>query len=207
MVRIKICGITNLEDAFGAIGAGADALGFNFYERSPRYITPERACGIIESLPRGILTVGVFVNETPETVARIADAAGLGGLQFHGDETPEYCRAFAGRFRIKALRVTEEFRPESATLYPVEAVLLDAFERSARGGTGRVFDWRIARRTRELVTKLFLAGGLSPDNVEEAIAAVEPYGVDACSGLECAPGRKDAGRVRDFIARARARAC
>jgi phosphoribosylanthranilate isomerase len=204
MVQIKVCGITNLEDALVSVGAGADALGFNFYEKSPRFITPEAACQIIEQLPRGVLTVGVFVNEKQATVADMAKVARVRALQFHGDETPEYCRAFPGRFLIKALRVGEEFRPESAALYPVDAILLDAFDRKARGGTGRVFDWRVAQRTRELVPKLFLAGGLSPDNIEEAITAVEPYGVDACSSLECAPGRKDAGRLHDFIARARA---
>jgi phosphoribosylanthranilate isomerase len=203
MVQIKVCGITNLEDALVAVGAGADALGFNFYEGSPRYITPEEARAVIERLPPNVLTVGVFVNERHTVVVETADAAGVGALQFHGDETPEYCRSFTGRFLIKALGVGEEFQPESAALYPVDAILLDAFDRKARGGTGRVFDWRLAHRTSALVPRLFLAGGLAPDNIEEAIRAVEPYGVDACSGLECAPGRKDAGRVRDFIARAR----
>lgn len=203
MVQIKVCGITNMEDALVAVGAGADALGFNFYEGSPRFIAPEAARAIIEQLPPGVLTVGVFVNERQATVAEMADLAGVGALQFHGDETPQYCRAFAGRFLIKALRVVEEFRPESAAAYPVDAILLDAFDRRARGGTGRVFDWRLAQRTRATVPRLFLAGGLSPENIAEAITAVEPYGVDACSGLECSPGRKDSARVRDFIARAR----
>ncbi|HEX8144282.1 MAG TPA: phosphoribosylanthranilate isomerase [Pyrinomonadaceae bacterium] len=207
MVQIKVCGITNLEDALLSVEAGADALGFNFYRRSPRFITPELAHSIIARLPESVLSVGVFVNEeSPETVLRIADAACLGALQLHGDETPEFCRALGGRFRIKALRASEDFTPESAAGYEVDAILLDAFDRNERGGTGRTFDWRLARRTRELVPKLFLAGGLSPDNIEEAIAAVEPYGVDACSGLECAPGRKDSARVREFIARAR-RSC
>lgn len=205
-MRIKVCGITNLEDALAAVEAGADALGFNFYYDSPRYIEPPRARSIIERLPENVLSVGVFVNERPETVLSIANEAGLGGLQFHGDETPEYCRAVGDRFRIKALRVGEGFTPESAAAYPVDAILLDAFDASARGGTGRILDWRLARMTRELIPKLFLAGGLSPSNIEEAIAAVAPYGVDACSALESAPGRKDNSLVRDFIARAR-RAC
>jgi phosphoribosylanthranilate isomerase len=205
-VQIKVCGITSLEDALAAVEAGADALGFNFYPDSPRYITPLLARSIVESLPESVLSVGVFVNERPETVLSVAKEAGLGGLQLHGDETPEYCGAVGGRFLIKALRVGEGFTPESAAEYPVDAVLLDAFDASARGGTGHIFDWRLARRTRELVPKLFLAGGLSPANIEEAIAAVAPYGVDACSALESAPGRKDTALVRDFIARAR-RAC
>lgn len=202
-VQIKVCGITSLEDAVAALEAGADMLGFNFCHESPRYIEPVDAYNIIESLPESVLAVGVFVNERPETVLRIANEVGLSGLQLHGDETPEDCRAVAGRFLIKALRVGEGFTPESAAAYQVDAILLDAFDRGARGGTGRTFDWSLARRTRELVPKLFLAGGLSPANIEEAIAAVAPYGVDACSALESAPGRKDHALVRDFIARAR----
>jgi len=209
MVQVKICGITNLEDAYGAVKAGADALGFNFYPGSPRYVTPSDAYSIIECLPADTLCVGVFVNESPETVARIANQAGLSGLQFHGDETPEYARAFdyqlvGRRFRIKALRVGAGFNPETAARYETDAILLDAFDAQARGGTGQRIDWEVARRTRELVPRLFLAGGLSLDNIEEAIRTVEPYGVDACSGLESEPGRKDWARVRDFIRLARA---
>jgi phosphoribosylanthranilate isomerase len=209
MVQVKVCGITNLEDALVAVEAGADALGFNFYPDSPRYVTPSDAYSIIECLPEDTLCVGIFVNERPETVARIANQAGLSGLQFHGDETPEYASAFdyqlvGHRFRIKALRVGASFSPEIAARYETDAILLDAFDRRARGGTGRTVDWEVARRTRELVPKLFLAGGLGPNNIEEAIRAVEPYGVDACSGLESEPGRKDRARVRDFILRARA---
>ncbi|HEV2913290.1 MAG TPA: phosphoribosylanthranilate isomerase [Pyrinomonadaceae bacterium] len=204
MVKIKVCGITNLEDALVAVDAGADALGFNFYRLSARFITPADARRIIERLPETVLSVGIFVNEErPETLARMADEAAVGAVQLHGDESPEYCRALGDRFVIKALRVGEGFRPESASAYQTEAILLDALDRDARGGTGRTIDWRVARKVRALIPKLFLAGGLSPDNIEEALAAVEPYGVDACSGLECAPGRKDAARVRDFIWRAR----
>jgi phosphoribosylanthranilate isomerase len=201
MVQVKICGITNLEDALAALGAGADALGFNFYQGSPRFIEPEAARRIIERLPRRVLTVGVFVNEGgPEMVARIADRARVEAVQLHGDETSDYCRALRERFVIKALRVTEDFVPESAARYEADAVLLDAYAVESRGGTGRVIDWQKARRTRELVPKLFLAGGLAPENVAEAIRAVEPYAVDACSRLESAPGRKDTSRVNAFIA-------
>jgi len=209
MVQVKICGITNLEDALVAVEAGADALGFNFYPDSPRFITPSDAYSIIECLPENVLCVGIFVNERPETVARVANQAGLSGLQFHGDETPEYASAFddqltGSRFRIKALRVGAGFNPEIAARYETDAILLDAFDSRARGGTGQMVDWEVARRTRELVPKLFLAGGLGPENIEEAIRMVKPYGVDACSGLESSPGRKDAARVRDFIRLARA---
>lgn len=200
MVFVKICGITNLEDALAALSAGADALGFNFYSRSSRFITPARARRIIEELPSEALSVGVFVNESePEEVKRMADEAGVRAVQLHGDESPAYCRALRERFVIKALRVGADFRPESVLEYETDAILLDAFDRDARGGTGRVIDWRLARRTSELVPKLFLAGGLTVENVTEAIAAARPYAVDACSGLECAPGRKDAQRVQTFI--------
>lgn len=201
---IKICGITNLEDARVAVDAGADALGFNFYARSSRYISPVDARAIVERLPDEVMSVGVFVNEgEPEDVARIAEQAGLKAVQLHGDESPEYCRVLRDRFVIKALGVGEGFVPESAREFETDAILLDAFSGSARGGTGRVVDWSVAREVRERVPKLFLAGGLSVENVALAMAAVAPYAVDACSSLERVPGRKDAGRVRAFITAAR----
>jgi phosphoribosylanthranilate isomerase len=204
MVFIKICGITNLEDALASVEAGADALGFNFYSRSPRYIAPAVARGIVEQLPETVMSVGVYVNEgEPEEVSRIADEVGLGGVQLHGDESPAYASALGGRFVIKALRVRDGFTPQSVCEYETDAILLDAFTREARGGTGRVVDWNVAREVSKLCPKLFLAGGLSPENISDAIAAVRPYGVDACSSLESAPGRKDAERVRAFIAAAR----
>lgn len=200
MVFVKICGITNLEDARTAVVAGADALGFNFYRRSSRFIAPASARRIVGELPSSVLAVGVFVNEgEPEDVLRIADEAGVGALQLHGDESPDYCRALDSRFVIKALGVGSGFTPESVLAYETDAILLDAFDRQARGGTGRVFDWQLARRTSALVPKLFLAGGLTIENVREAIIAARPYAVDACSGLEFAPGRKDAARVQAFI--------
>ncbi|HEY0385262.1 MAG TPA: phosphoribosylanthranilate isomerase [Pyrinomonadaceae bacterium] len=204
MVFIKICGITNLEDALAATRAGADALGFNFYLRSPRFITPGAARSIIEKLPKRVLTVGVFVNEDgPAEVERMASAAGVSAVQLHGDESPDFCRALKSRFVIKALRVRDDFAPESALEYNADAILLDAFAQNARGGTGRVFDWTLAMRTGRLIPKLFLAGGLTVENVSEAINAARPYAVDACSGIESAPGRKDALRLRAFIKAAR----
>lgn len=197
---IKICGITNLEDALAAVEAGADALGFNFYRRSPRYIAPEDARRIIRELPTTVMSVGVFVNESePEQVARIADAVGLTAVQLHGDESPEYCSTLRARYVIKALRVKEDFEPQMAQGYETDAILLDAYAKDARGGTGRVVDWEMASRVRELVPQLFLAGGLSVENIALAISAVEPYAVDACSQLESAPGKKDKELVRAFI--------
>ncbi|HKC65680.1 MAG TPA: phosphoribosylanthranilate isomerase [Pyrinomonadaceae bacterium] len=204
MVFVKICGITNLEDALFATRAGADALGFNFYKRSPRYIAPTDARNIVKQLPDSTMSVGVFVNEgNPESVERIADEVGLKAVQLHGDESPEYCRALKDRFVIKALRVGEGFDLQSVKEFEADAILIDAFAGDVRGGTGRTVDWNIARKVSELVPKLFLAGGLSPENVSEALSLVKPFAIDACSSLENVPGRKDAKRVRAFIKAAR----
>jgi phosphoribosylanthranilate isomerase len=208
MTLVKICGITNLDDALAAIEAGADALGFNFYPRSPRYVTPETARAIIERVPASVLTVGVFVNEELDRIEQTATAAGVSALQLHGDESPEYCKALAGRFLIKVFAARDQFAPETVLRYDVDAIMLDAFDKEASGGvgggTGRLADWSVARQTRELFPKLFLAGGLSPENVGRAIERVQPYAVDACSRLESAPGRKDYALVRAFVAAVRA---
>jgi phosphoribosylanthranilate isomerase len=201
---VKICGITNLEDALASVRAGADGLGFNFYPPSPRFIQPELARHIIEAIPREVLTVGVFVNEkSPADVIRIVEDSGVNAVQLHGEESPEYCAALTGQNVIKALRVSSAFVVSTATAYSVAAVMLDGFDDQLRGGTGKVFDWSVAATVRNLVPKLFLAGGLAPENVAEAIAAVDPYAVDACSALESVPGKKDPDRVELFIKRAR----
>src|SRR5215212_7202613 len=166
MTRVKVCGITNLEDALAALEAGAEMLGFNFYARSPRYVSPAEARRVIEQLPEGVECVGVFVNESaPAEVERVAREASVGAVQLHGDETPEFCGALREWTTIKALRVGPGYTPESAARYPTDAVLLDAYVAGEWGGTGHTFDWSLARRTREAVARLFLAGGLKPDNV------------------------------------------
>lgn len=205
MVRIKVCGITNRDDALAAVAAGADALGFNFYTRSPRYVAPSLARSIIEAVPREVWCVGVFVDEeSPAAVARLAEESGVAAVQLHGEESPAYCAALSGRPVIKALRVGASFAPEEALAYPADAILLDSFSRRARGGTGETFDWSLARRTRELVSQLYLAGGLTPENVGRAVRAVRPFAVDVCSGVELAPGRKGAELMGRFVAAARA---
>jgi phosphoribosylanthranilate isomerase len=197
---VKICGITNLEDALLAVDAGADALGFNFYRPSPRYIAPIAARAIINELPETILTVGVFVNEdSPDTVEHIATEAGVTAIQLHGDESPQFCAALRDRYVIKVLAMAEDFDPLQALAYNVHAFMVDAFDRKARGGTGRTVDWSAAQRLSAVVPKLFLAGGLSPENVLFAISAVAPYAVDACSALESSPGKKDPKRVHAFV--------
>jgi phosphoribosylanthranilate isomerase len=203
MVRVKICGITNFEDALASVEAGAYALGFNFFRDSPRYIEPSAARRIIDKLPTSVLTVGVFVNKSSEEVMRFANAARVRAVQLHGDESPAYCRELQSLFVIKALRVSSDFEPEKAADYETGAILLDGFTAGAYGGAGQNFDWSIAARTRPLVAKLFLAGGLNAINVAEAIACVQPYAVDVCSALEITPGKKDQSRVRAFIDAAR----
>ncbi len=200
---VKICGITNLEDAISGLEAGADALGFNFYRHSPRYLEPSKVRSIIATLSSNIRTVGVFVNEdSPETVSRIADEAGVEAIQLHGDESPEFCAALSDRYVIKVLPIGPGFQPQRALDYDVPAFMVDAFDK-ARGGTGRTVDWSEAQRVRRIVKRLFLAGGLSESNVEEAIAVVKPHAVDACSALEITPGKKDRERVRLFVEAAR----
>ena len=197
---IKICGITNLEDARLAIDAGATALGFNFWRPSKRFIEPAAARTIIDQLPAAILKVGVFVNEaSPQQVEQIAAQAGVSAVQLHGDESPDFCAGLAGRHVLKVLAVGAAFDPTVALSYNVNAIMLDAFDPQNRGGTGQQVDWSMARRVREMVPRLILAGGLSPENVAAAIAAVAPHGVDACSALEQSPGKKNPERVRLFV--------
>ncbi|HEX8557275.1 MAG TPA: phosphoribosylanthranilate isomerase [Pyrinomonadaceae bacterium] len=204
MTRVKVCGVTNLEDALAALEAGAGMLGFNFYARSPRCVSPAEARRVVERLPEGVECVGVFVNEpSPEEVERVAGESGVGAVQLHGDETPEFCRALRGLKTIKALRVGPGYDVASAAAYPADAVLLDAYVAGEFGGTGRTFDWSLARRTRDAVPRLLLAGGLRPENVAAAVAAVRPYAVDVCSGVETTPGRKSHALIRLFVERVR----
>ncbi len=212
MVKIKICGITSLDDARAAIDAGADMLGFNFYRPSPRFIEPETARQIIDSFKteyesRQIEAVAIFVNEPVEDLLNALRVSGVDVVQLHGDESPAYCNEMKSRLSkqivIKALRVSAAFEPGEAGNYDVDAIMLDAFHDQLRGGTGRVINWDVARATREIVPRLFLSGGLSPENVAEAIAKVQPYAIDACSSLESAPGKKDLARMKAFVRAAR----
>lgn len=196
MTLVKICGITNIADAQAAVEAGADALGFNFYRPSPRYIAPHDARAIIDQLPESILKVGVFVNEDLKSVSQIVTEARLSAVQLHGHESPEYCRELAKTYVIKAFGATNNLNLEG---YDVDAIMLDTKDDLLHGGTGRVFDWSIAQRATSSVPKLFLAGGLSPENVAEAITRVRPYAVDACSSLEVRLGKKNHERVRAFV--------
>ena len=196
MVKLKVCGITSLADAQAAVAAGAEFLGFNFYRPSPRYIAPERAREIIDQLPETTISVGVFVNESsPDEVLAIVEKAGIELAQLHGDETPEYCARVGSDRVIKALRAGADFEAVRVCDYPAAAILLDAYDAKLYGGTGKTTNWEAARAAARLV-KLFLAGGLGPENISAAIGAVDPYAVDVNSGVESAPGRKDHEKLR-----------
>ena len=198
-VRVKICGITNLDDARAAIDAGAAALGFNFYPHSARYVAPEVAAAIVTHLPRATCSVGVFVNESRERVATIARTVGLSAVQFHGDESPEFCRAWPQKV-VKAIRVRDGHAAALAQHYAVDFILADAYVEGQRGGTGR----RIVPILLEGFERrrLILAGGLTPQNVAAVVRAFRPYAVDVASGVETAPGQKDVDLMRRFIAQA-----
>jgi phosphoribosylanthranilate isomerase len=202
MVKVKICGITCLDDALAAVDAGADALGFVFCSLSPRHVFPEQAAEIIRRLPPFVQTVGLFVNEEISIVRATADQCGLDIVQLHGEETPEYCGLVRRRI-IKAFRVKDIHTLESLTSYHVAGYLLDAWSPAAHGGTGRTFNWEIAAEAVRRGYRIILAGGLTPDNLAESIHMVHPYGVDVSSGVESGPGRKDASKIRQFIEQAR----
>jgi phosphoribosylanthranilate isomerase len=191
---VKVCGITSFEDAQAAVDGGVTALGFIFYEKSPRYIAPEDAARIIERLPAAIWKVGVFANASPAEVARIRKVAGLDVVQLQGDETPVDLPS-EGRV-WKAMHMDEAFSPAQMDGYRAEAFLLDTASKDAYGGTGRTFDWTKAIG---IGRRIVLAGGLDADNVREAIERVRPWGVDACSRLESSPGRKDHIKVARFL--------
>jgi phosphoribosylanthranilate isomerase len=192
MVKVKICGITNWTDAKLALDAGADALGLNFYAASPRYISPEEARGIVRRLPRRIHTVGVFVDALENAILGIARAVNLEFLQLHGEETPRVARALARSYPvIKAFRVRSDFLARELSRYSAaSAFLLDGFDSERRGGTGKTFDWGVARQAKRY-GPIILAGGLTPANAARAIAAVQPFAIDVCSGVESKPGKKD----------------
>jgi phosphoribosylanthranilate isomerase len=201
-VKVKICGITSAPDAIAAVEAGADLLGFMFYDPSPRAISIPAAAEIIRQLPPFAVKAGVFVNAPAEFVERAIGDCGLNLLQFHGDETPAYCLQF-GLMSMKAFRVRDAGLLQTLPEYRTDAWLLDAFVPGQAGGTGETFDWNLAIEAKQFGRPIFLAGGLTPATVAEAVRKVDPYGVDVSSGVEASPGKKDHRKVRDFIAAVR----
>ena len=197
-LRVKICGLTTLEDALAAVDAGADAVGFVLYKESPRCISVEQAQEIIRQLPPFVTTVGLFVNQPTHWVRVMAERCGVDAFQFQGDETPEYCEAFRQR-AIKAIRVQDSTSLNRMAEYRVRAFVLDAYREGEYGGTGQRFDWDLAVPAKAY-GRIILAGGLTPDNVAEAVRRVQPFAVDVSSGVEGSMrGTKDHGKIRAFI--------
>jgi phosphoribosylanthranilate isomerase len=200
---VKICGITNPADAQAAIEARADALGFVFYAKSPRCLTIPAAAEISRQLPGFVMRVGVFVNALKAEVLRAISECGLNLLQFHGDEPPEYCLQF-GLMCMKAFRMRDAATLRELTQYKTDAWLLDAYSPEAVGGSGEKFNWELAIAAQRFGKPIFLAGGLTPENVAEAVRKVRPFGVDVSSGVEISPGKKDPAKVRAFVNAAKA---
>jgi phosphoribosylanthranilate isomerase len=201
MVKVKICGITNEDDALQAVEAGADALGFVFYDLSPRRITFEAAQRIIKKLPPFVVSVGVFVNNPHSFISGAVKRCGIHIVQLHGDETPDFCKVIRTP-TVKAFRVRDITSLEKIHGYDVSAYLLDAYVPGTYGGTGLTFNWEAARIARQY-GPIILAGGLNPYNVRKAVETVEPYAVDVSSGVEAAPGKKDHTKVTELIKRAK----
>jgi phosphoribosylanthranilate isomerase len=197
IAKIKICGITNREDAQAAVDMGADIIGFNFYRKSPRYIKPQKAIEIIQQLPGYVNTAGIFVNAKTHDIHELTNDGILNWIQLHGDETPDFCHNLAAWnvHTIKAIRVKSEESLADIDKYHTSALLLDAFDPNQYGGTGQRFDWALVQNTPH---RIFLAGGLSPDNIIEALEH-QTYGVDICSGIESAPGKKDHKKMKKLF--------
>ncbi|MFQ5901912.1 MAG: phosphoribosylanthranilate isomerase [Thermodesulfobacteriota bacterium] len=203
MINVKICGVTNKEDALIACDAGAGAIGFVFYDKSPRYVSPSLAAEIIKVIPPFVTTVGVFVNQKKGYIKNICEETDVDLIQLHGDESPEFCSGIGKRV-IKAFRVKNKGQniQDELARYRVSAYLLDTYQEGMPGGTGRVFNWDRAVEAKRF-GRIILSGGLNSDNVVNAIEKVRPYAVDVSSGVELKPGKKDAKKVREFICRAK----
>ena len=197
IVKVKICGLTNYEDAAAAMNMGADLLGFNFYPESPRYIMPEKAAGIINKLPGFIDIAGVFVNASIENIDETKNLCHLDWVQLHGDEDPEFCRSLLSHNvkTLKAIRVKEQADIRKAENFFTDAILLDAFDPQKYGGTGLTFDWNIIGH---IGKRVFLAGGINPDNAVQAVK-LGVYGIDVCSGIEAEPGKKDHNKMKKLF--------
>ncbi len=199
MTKIKICGITNKEDAIEASRLDVDILGFNFYRKTKRYVEPKIAKDIINELPQSIAKAGVFVDEDAEKVLEIAESCSLDMLQFHGDEKADYCARFEGSYKvIKAFRIKDKNSLKNVNDYDVDFYLLDTYSDKSKGGTGESFDRGIIEGF-EFLKPVILSGGLTPANVASAMRSIAPYGVDVASGVEKSPGKKDLNLMKKFV--------
>jgi phosphoribosylanthranilate isomerase len=205
--QVKICGITNTDDALACAAAGVDMIGLNFSRQSSRSVSPAKAAEIIATTRRtlaGIKLVGVFVNQECNFVENLARDLALDAVQLHGDESAQYISNLAALFTIKALRIGPQFAGSSAATFDCDAILLDAWSETASGGTGKTFAWPIAAAVRPFIKRLFLAGGLTAENVAGALRIVRPFAVDACSGVENSPGQKNHLKIQRFVEAVRA---
>jgi len=196
-VKVKVCGMTSLKDALVAVEVGADAVGFIFYKKSPRSVTMKTVREIVLELPPFVDTVGVFVDETAEQINKIADYCNLDIIQLHGDESPTFCKKIRRKV-IKAFRIKDMQSVKKLSSFQVSGFLLDTFSENLHGGTGKVFDWNLALPAKKF-GPVIMAGGLTPNNVQQAVRQIRPYGVDVCSGVESEPGIKDHKKVRAFL--------
>ena len=201
-VKVKVCGMTSLKDALVAVEGGADAVGFIFYKKSPRSVTMKTVREIVLELPPFVDTVGVFVDETAEQINKIADYCNLDIIQLHGDESPTFCKKIRRKV-IKAFRIKDMQSVKKLSSFQVSGFLLDTFSENLHGGTGKVFDWNLALPAKKF-GPVIMAGGLTPNNVQQAVRQIRPYGVDVCSGVESEPGIKDHKKVRAFLNNANA---
>ncbi|MFQ5900464.1 MAG: phosphoribosylanthranilate isomerase [Thermodesulfobacteriota bacterium] len=203
MINVKICGVTNIDDALMVCDAGADVVGFVFYDKSPRYLSPSLAAKIVKQLPPFLTTVGVFVDQKGVYIREVLEETGIDIIQLHGNETPGFCSGFGKRV-IKAFRVKDNGQNiiSEFSRYRTSAYLLDTYQEDIPGGTGMVFDWDKAIEAKGF-GRVILSGGLNPDNIRDAVKMVKPYAVDVSSGVEVRPGKKDENKVRAFICRAK----
>ena len=201
-VKVKVCGMTSLKDALNAVEGGADAVGFIFYKKSPRSVTMKTVREIVLELPPFVDTVGVFVDETAEQINKIADYCNLDIIQLHGNESPTFCKKIRRKV-IKAFRIKDMQSVKKISNFQVSGFLLDTFSEKLHGGTGKVFDWNLALPAKKF-GPVIMAGGLTPNNVQQAVRQIRPYGVDVCSGVESEPGIKDHKKVRAFLKNANA---
>lgn len=199
MVKVKICGITNISDAIASVNSGCDALGFVFYKKSPRYITPKKASHIIRGIPKNVIKIGVFVNSREKIIKEIAKLCKLDILQFHGEESAGFCQKFKNYKIIKAFRIKDRIDWIDILRYKSFAYLFDAFAKSKIGGTGKRFNWDILRRPKNIKQPIFLSGGLNSRNVRRAVEKLHPDWLDVSSSVESHPGKKDRHKLKKFI--------
>lgn len=201
MVRVKICGITDSDDAVMAASLGAWAIGFIFYKKSPRFIGPYKARKIIDRLPPFVTPVGVFVNQREGAVKEILDFCGIRTVQFHGEESPSFCKRFRDFKVIKSFRVAKRVEISEFKKFDVDAFLFDTYQKDTPGGTGKTFDWSQIKSVKSLGRPVILSGGLHSNNIQEAIEEVRPFAVDVASGVEQSPGKKSERSLKEFFSR------